>query len=150
LICGRVSPHEIRRRSPLAGAGRQRWPRLPQLSPGEIHALRRARRGDGGHGGSVFLRATLGINTLADFRVERTFKAQSGDSGSGNDCTGRGGDDLYVPVPVGTIVRDSETHEQLGDLIRDGDVLQVAQGGKGGWGNAKFKTSTNRACSSLN
>ena len=101
--------------------------------------------GDGGHGGSVFLRATLGINTLADFRVERTFKAQSGDSGSGNDCTGRGGDDLYVPVPVGTIVRDAETHEQLGDLVRDGDVLQVAQGGKGGWGNAKFKTSTNRA-----
>ena len=90
--------------------------------------------GDGGHGGSVFLRATLGINTLADFRVERTFKAQSGDSGSGNDCTGRGGDDLYVPVPVGTIVRDAETHEQLGDLVRDGDVLQVAQGGKGGWG----------------
>jgi GTP-binding protein len=101
--------------------------------------------GDGGHGGSVFLRAAEGINTLADFRVERNFKAKSGEGGSGNDCTGRGGEDLYIPVPVGTIVRDSETGEQLGDLAREGDVLQVAQGGKGGWGNAKFKSSTNRA-----
>jgi len=101
--------------------------------------------GDGGHGGSVFLRAAPGINTLADFRVERTFKAKSGEAGSGNDCTGRGGDDLYVPVPVGTVVRDSETGEQLGDLVRAGDTLLVARGGKGGWGNAKFKTSTNRA-----
>jgi len=101
--------------------------------------------GDGGLGGSVWLRAAEGINTLADFRVERTFKAKSGEAGSGNDCTGRGGDDLYVPVPVGTVVRDSETGEQLGDLVRAGDTLLVARGGKGGWGNAKFKTSTNRA-----
>ncbi len=101
--------------------------------------------GDGGHGGGVFLRAAEGINTLADFRVERNFKAQSGEAGSGNDCTGRGGEDLYVLVPVGTVVRDSETGEQLGDLVRADDILQVARGGKGGWGNAKFKTSTNRA-----
>ncbi|MEY2625209.1 MAG: GTPase CgtA [Pseudomonadota bacterium] len=101
--------------------------------------------GDGGHGGSVYLRAAPGINTLADFRVERTFKAKSGEGGSGNDCFGRGGDDLYVPVPIGTVVRDSETGEQLGDLVREGDTLLVAHGGKGGWGNARFKTSTNRA-----
>ncbi|MCU0757911.1 MAG: GTPase ObgE [Steroidobacteraceae bacterium] len=101
--------------------------------------------GDGGHGGSVFLRAAEGINTLADFRVERNYKAKSGEGGSGNDCTGRGGDDLYVAVPVGTVVRDAETGEQLGDLAREGQVLQVAQGGKGGWGNARFKSSTNRA-----
>ena len=101
--------------------------------------------GDGGLGGSVWLRAAEGINTLADFRVERNFKAKSGEAGSGNDCTGRGGDDLYVPVPVGTVVRDSETGEQLGDLVRAGDTLLVARGGKGGWGNAKFKTSTHRA-----
>ena len=101
--------------------------------------------GDGGHGGGVFLRAAEGINTLADFRVERNFKAQSGEAGSGNDCTGRGGEDLYVAVPVGTVVRDTETGEQLGDLVRAGDILQVARGGKGGLGNAKFKTSTNRA-----
>jgi GTP-binding protein len=101
--------------------------------------------GDGGHGGSVHLRAAEGINTLADFRVERVFKAKSGEAGSGNDCTGRGGDDLYVLVPVGTMVRDADTGEQLGDLVREGDTLLVARGGKGGWGNAKFKTSTNRA-----
>lgn len=86
-----------------------------------------------------------GINTLADFRVERTFKAQSGEAGSGNDCFGKGGEDLFVPVPIGTIVRDSETGEQLGDLVKEGDTLLVARGGKGGWGNARFKTSTNRA-----
>ena len=73
--------------------------------------------GDGGDGGSVHLRAAPGINTLADFRVERTFKAKSGEAGSGNDCTGRGGDELFVLVPVGTLVRDAETGEQLGDQI---------------------------------
>src|SRR5262245_25576795 len=101
--------------------------------------------GDGGLGGSVYLRAAEGINTLADFRVERTFRAKSGEGGSGNDCTGRGGDDLYVPVPIGTTVSDAETGEQLGDLVGDGHTLLVARGGKGGWGNARFKTSTNRA-----
>jgi len=101
--------------------------------------------GDGGHGGSVFLRAIQGINTLADFRIERTWRAQHGEPGGANDCTGRGGDDLYVPVPVGTIVRDAETGEQLGDLAHEGDLLAVAHGGKGGWGNQRFKSSTNRA-----
>lgn len=100
--------------------------------------------GDGGLGGSVFLRAQEGINTLADFRVERTFRAQHGQPGSGADCTGRGGEDLYVAVPVGTVVTDAETGETLGDLTADGQVLLVARGGKGGWGNARFKSSTNR------
>jgi GTPase len=101
--------------------------------------------GDGGRGGNVYLRAAPGINTLADFRIERTYKAKSGEGGSGNDCFGHGGEDLYVPVPVGTIVRDAETGEQLGDLTTEGMELLVAQGGKGGWGNARFKSSTNRA-----
>ena len=101
--------------------------------------------GDGGLGGSVYLRAKAGINTLADFRIQRTFKAQSGTAGSGNDCTGRGGDDLYVDVPVGTTVLNDETQEQLGDLLHAGDTVVVAQGGKGGWGNTRFKSSTNRA-----
>ncbi|MFO1428159.1 MAG: GTPase ObgE [Steroidobacteraceae bacterium] len=101
--------------------------------------------GDGGEGGSVWLRAAPGINTLADFRIERTFKAKNGEGGSGNDCTGRGGEDLRIAVPVGTVVRDAETTEQLGDLTREGQELLVARGGKGGWGNARFKTSTNRA-----
>ena len=100
--------------------------------------------GDGGLGGSVYLRAAPGINTLADFRVERTFKAKSGTAGSGDDRTGPGGDDLYVPVPIGTIVTDSDTGEQLGDLVVEGDTLLVARGGKGGWGNTRFKSSTNR------
>jgi GTP-binding protein len=101
--------------------------------------------GDGGNGGSVYLRAAPGINTLADFRVERTFKGGTGTAGSGNDCFGAAGDDLYVPVPIGTVVTDSETGEQLGDLVREGDTLLVARGGKGGWGNTRFKSSTNRA-----
>ncbi len=101
--------------------------------------------GDGGHGGSVYLRAATGINTLADFRIERVFRAGHGEPGGANDCSGRGGADLYVPVPIGTVVRDGETHEELGDLTRGGQELLVAKGGKGGWGNQRFKSSTNRA-----
>ena len=101
--------------------------------------------GDGGHGGSVYLRAAPGINTLADFRIERTFKAEVGEYGSGNGCTGRGGADLHIPVPIGTVVRDLETQEALGDLTREGQELLVARGGKGGWGNTRFKSSTNRS-----
>jgi GTP-binding protein len=101
--------------------------------------------GDGGHGGSVYLRAASGINTLADFRIERTFRAAHGEPGGANDCTGRGGTDLYVPVPIGTVVRDADTQEQLGDLTREGEELLVARGGKGGWGNQRFKSSTNRS-----
>ncbi len=101
--------------------------------------------GDGGLGGSVYLRATPGINTLVDFRIERTFRAEHGDSGGSNDCTGRGGKDLYIPVPIGTTVRDAETGEIFGDMIREGETLLVARGGKGGWGNQRFKSSTNRA-----
>jgi len=101
--------------------------------------------GDGGHGGSVLLRAADGINTLADFRIQRTYRAQVGEGGSSNGCTGRSGEDLIVPVPAGTVVTDVETGEVLGDLKTAGMELKVAQGGKGGWGNTRFKTSTNRA-----
>jgi GTP-binding protein len=101
--------------------------------------------GDGGTGGSVWLRAAEGINTLADFRNERLYKAKSGEGGSGNDCFGKGGEDLYVKVPVGTLVRDAETGEELCDMKVAGQEFKVAQGGKGGWGNTRFKSSTNRA-----
>ncbi len=101
--------------------------------------------GDGGRGGSVYLRAAAGINTLVDFRIERIWRAEHGEPGSSNDCTGRSGEDLYIPVPIGTVVRDAETGETLGDLANEGDVLAVARGGKGGWGNQRFKSSTNRA-----
>ena len=101
--------------------------------------------GDGGDGGSITFRAREGINTLVDFRIERTFRAQNGESGGGKDMTGRGGEDALVMVPVGTIVRDADTGEVLGDLAKADMELLVARGGKGGWGNARFKTSKNRS-----
>jgi GTPase len=101
--------------------------------------------GDGGFGGSVYLLAKEGINTLADFRFRRTFKARNGDTGGGNDRTGASGEDLYIDVPVGTTVSDAETGELLGDMKMAGQTLKVAEGGKGGFGNTKFKSSTNRA-----
>lgn len=100
--------------------------------------------GDGGKGADIYLEGVEGINTLADFRFNRAFRAPHGTAGSGNDCTGAGGEDLIVPVPIGTVVTDIETEEQLGDLTSVGQRLLVAKGGKGGWGNARFKTSTNR------
>ncbi|HKE44550.1 MAG TPA: GTPase ObgE [Steroidobacteraceae bacterium] len=101
--------------------------------------------GDGGDGGSVYLRAEAGINTLADFRILRTYRAAHGEAGSSRDCTGRGGADLAIPVPVGTVVQDLDTQEVIGDLTRSGDSVLVAQGGRGGWGNQRFKSSTNRS-----
>ena len=101
--------------------------------------------GDGGNGGSVTLRSREGINTLADFRIVRTFRAENGQPGGGKDMTGRGGSDTLIEVPVGTIVRDSETGEVLGDLAQAGMDLLVARGGKGGWGNQRFKSSKNRS-----
>ena len=100
--------------------------------------------GDGGTGGSVYLKAVEGLNTLADFRIQRTYKAKNGESGSGNDCTGHGGADIEIAVPIGTVIVDVDTQEQLGDLTADGQLLLVGKGGKGGWGNTKFKSSTNR------
>jgi GTP-binding protein len=101
--------------------------------------------GDGGNGGSVFLRAESGVNTLADFRVQRKFVAERGTSGSGKNCTGAAGEDLDVVVPLGTLVFDEDTGEQLGDLKGDGERLRVAAGGQGGRGNTRFKSSVNRA-----
>src|SRR6201994_80008 len=100
--------------------------------------------GDGGLGGSVYLKAVEGMNTLADFRIQRTFKAGNGQPGSGNDRFGLGGEDLYVHIPVGTVVADQDTGETLGDLTTPGQTLLVVKGGKGGWGNTRFKSSTNR------
>ena len=101
--------------------------------------------GDGGDGGSIYLEATPGLNTLADFRNTRTYEAQHGEKGMSRDMTGRGGEDLVVPVPVGTLVYDVDTQELLGDLVRAGERLKVAQGGFHGLGNARFKSSVNRA-----
>lgn len=100
--------------------------------------------GDGGLGADIYLVGKAGINTLADFRYNRAFRAQHGTAGSGKDCTGAGGTDLEVEVPIGTVVVDVDTEEQLGDVTEPGQRLLVAKGGKGGWGNARFKSSTNR------
>ena len=100
--------------------------------------------GDGGTGGSVWLVARAGLNTLADFRYQRTFKAKNGEPGGSADCSGRGGEDLEVEVPVGTVIYDVDTEEVLGDLAKGGDRVLVARGGKGGLGNQHFKSSTNR------
>jgi len=100
--------------------------------------------GDGGDGGSVHVVAKQGLNTLADFRYQRSFKAGNGEPGGSADCSGRGGEGLDVVVPVGTVIYDTETEETLGDLTHDGQRLLVARGGRGGLGNQHFKTSTNR------
>lgn len=101
--------------------------------------------GDGGDGGSVYLRADEALNTLIDFRYQRQHRAKSGQSGRGANCTGHSGDDLVLDVPVGTTVIDEDTGEVLGDLTAAGQTLLVAQGGFHGIGNARFKSSVNRA-----
>jgi GTP-binding protein len=101
--------------------------------------------GDGGDGGSIYLVADTGLNTLADFRYDRRFQARYGENGAGRNCTGKSGEDLEVRVPAGTLVYEDETDELLGDLVEDGQRLLVARGGFHGIGNARYKSSTNRA-----
>jgi GTPase len=101
--------------------------------------------GDGGDGGSVILLGAEGLNTLIDFRYTRNFKAENGQQGSSAECTGRGGEDLVLQVPVGTTVIDEETGEVLGDITELDQQLKVAQGGYHGLGNTRYKSSTNRA-----
>ncbi len=101
--------------------------------------------GDGGDGGSVFLVADESLNTMIDYRYQRRFKAANGEQGRGGNCTGKSGEDLELPVPVGTTVIDEDTHEVIGDLTAPGQRLLVAQGGYHGLGNTRFKSSTNQA-----
>lgn len=101
--------------------------------------------GDGGDGGSVYLEADENLNTLVDYRYTRRFQAQNGQKGGSTDCTGAKGEDLILPVPVGTTVIDAATQEIMGDLTKAGERLLVAQGGWHGLGNTRFKSSTNRA-----
>ncbi len=101
--------------------------------------------GDGGDGGSVYLVGDMNLNTLVDFRHVRTYQAERGENGMGSECTGKGGENREVRVPVGTMVFDEDTGEQIGDLTEHGQRLLVAQGGFHGLGNTRFKSSTNRA-----
>jgi GTP-binding protein len=101
--------------------------------------------GDGGHGCSVWLVADAALNTLADFRVARKFRAGNGQPGAGRNKTGKSGDDLEVAVPCGTVVHDVDTGELICDLTEHAARQKVAAGGRGGLGNTRFKSSTNRA-----
>lgn len=101
--------------------------------------------GDGGDGGSVYLVGDENLNTLVDFRHVRTYTAEAGKRGAGRGMTGRGGDDLFIPVPVGTLIFDEDTDEQLGDITEAGQKIMVAHGGWHGLGNLRFKSSINQA-----
>jgi GTP-binding protein len=101
--------------------------------------------GDGGRGGSVHAIADRNINTLIDYRYTRIFRAKDGEKGGGKQCSGKGAEDIYLRVPVGTIVTDRETGALIADLAAHEQVAVLAKGGRGGLGNVNFKSSTNRA-----
>ena len=101
--------------------------------------------GDGGKGGSVYAQADRNLNTLIDYRFTRHFRAERGENGRGADCYGKGGDDIVLRMPVGTVITDFETGDLIADLDEDGKKVMIARGGRGGWGNIHFKSSVNRA-----
>ncbi len=101
--------------------------------------------GDGGHGGSVIVRARNGVNSLVQFAHQKHWRAEPGAPGGSADKHGRNGQDLILEVPPGTILMDSESGLVIKDLVKDGEEVVAARGGKGGWGNTHFKNSTNQA-----
>ncbi|MFZ0727071.1 MAG: GTPase ObgE [Desulfobacterales bacterium] len=101
--------------------------------------------GDGGKGGDVVLRVSAGRRALNDFRHKKHFRAQNGQPGQGRQKTGRDGQDLFIELPAGTLIRDAETGQLLADLIRLGQTFIIATGGRGGQGNTRFKSATHRA-----
>ena len=101
--------------------------------------------GDGGRGGHVFAVADSNLNTLVDFRYSRRHEAKRGEHGMGSDMFGAAGDDLTLTMPVGTIISDADTGEVLFELLKEGDVITIAKGGDGGFGNMRFKSAINRA-----
>ena len=101
--------------------------------------------GDGGKGGSIWAVADRNINTLVDFRFSKLHKARDGENGRGADCYGKGADDIFMRMPVGTLIVDLNDGELVADLTEHGQTALLAKGGEGGWGNIHFKSSTNRA-----
>ncbi len=101
--------------------------------------------GDGGRGGSVWAEAVEGLNTLIDFRYQQHFFAKNGQPGMGRQMTGRSGEDIVLKVPLGTEILDEDGETVLADLTEAGQRVRLAEGGNGGWGNLRFKSSTNRA-----
>jgi GTP-binding protein len=106
--------------------------------------------GDGGNGGSVWAEAVEGLNTLIDYRYQQHFFARSGQQGMGAQRSGRGGEDIVLKVPLGTGILDEDEATVIADLVQAGDRVLLAKGGNGGWGNAQFKSSTNRAPANAN
>ena len=98
--------------------------------------------GDGGNGGDVYFVVDQDINTLIDFRFNKKFKAQNGENGRGSNCYGKRGEDCYIKVPLGTVVKDFETGKVIVDLSEKGQKELVLKGGRGGKGNTHFATST--------
>jgi GTP-binding protein len=101
--------------------------------------------GDGGRGGDVWVEAVEGLNTLIDFRYQQHFRAGTGETGAGRNQTGKDGADMVLRVPVGTVVLDDEKEAVLADLTEVGQRVRLLKGGNGGWGNQRFKSSTNQA-----
>ena len=101
--------------------------------------------GDGGNGGSIYFEVDKDRNTLIDFRYNKKFKATNGENGSGNHCNGKYGEDLYIKVPIGTVIKDASTGKVVADLSEPDQVELVLQGGRGGKGNSHFATSTRQA-----
>ena len=101
--------------------------------------------GDGGKGGSIWAVADRNVNTLVDYRYSKMHRAGNGESGRGSDCYGKGADDIFLRMPVGTLVIDEVSGEIIADMTEHGQMELLAKGGEGGWGNIHFKTSTNRA-----
>ena len=101
--------------------------------------------GDGGTGGSVFVVATKRLNTLYHLQFQREWRAGRGEHGMGSNCSGEHGGDVVIELPVGSVVRDKQTGDILADLTTEGERVQVAKGGRGGWGNQHFATSTRQA-----
>jgi|TARA_B100000900_G_scaffold221255_1_gene187759 GTP-binding protein len=101
--------------------------------------------GDGGHGGSIFFRSVNNINTLSKFRFQRKFEAENGKRGGSQNKTGSDGKDLVIEVPCGTLIYDQENEKPIADLVNNQDELLICKGGKGGLGNLRYKSSTNRS-----
>lgn len=101
--------------------------------------------GDGGRGGSVIVRGDANLSTLLDYTYRDFWKAPNGDNGSGNNKSGRSGEDITLPVPPGTVIRDKETGEFVAEILADGDEVVIARGGRGGKGNAWFVTATHQS-----
>lgn len=123
----------------VGGSGAEAWRREMGVARGGPAG------GDGGRGGDVILRADRQLSTLLDYRYQQLYKSERGEHGQGKNRTGRDGEDMVLRVPIGTVVRDEATGDLLGELVENGQEIIVAQGGRGGRGNAAFATPTRRS-----